>query len=223
MPGRETMAVSKADKGQIQSVLGFEAAKGRLAGLGGRPPVWDPSLASEDSDKPHSAVLVPEMLHLAPVHIQGQVFCSVFSSSSSPFGALAARPCRHCLALNDSPPLPRAGVDFPEVRTHSTSHCEGAWASWLLAHPPALCTGPGKSSCRYGWVGDSASTELEFFPLPQHLPQRLGRLIKFSGSAYELWQDRSPRRLEYRLSSPDYAQPNLAVLPEHHAHRTDLI
>lgn len=101
MPGRETMSVSKAEKGQIQSAPGCGAARGSLAGLGKRPPVWDPSLAPGDSDKPHSAVLVPEMLHLAPHCIQGQVFQSVFRSSSLPFEALTARLCSHSLAMND--------------------------------------------------------------------------------------------------------------------------
>lgn len=163
------------------------------------------------------------MLHLAPDHVRGQVFGSVFRSSSSPFGALAARPCSHSLAPNDLLPLPGAGMDFPEVHIHPTFPCEGAWACCQLVQQPALCTGPGKSSCRYGWVGDSASTAPKLFPLPRHPPQRLSLLIKFSGSAYELWQDRGPRRLEYRLSNPGCIQPNLAAVPEHHARRKDLI
>lgn len=89
-----------------------------------------------------------------------------------------------------------------------------------FVHRPWLS---GKSSCRYGWVGTSASTEPQLFPLPRHPPQRPSRLIKFSGSAYELWQDRSPRRLEHRLSNPDYIQPNLAALSEGHARGKDPI
>lgn len=106
------------------------------------------------------------MLHLAPDHVRGQVFGSVFRSSSSPFGALAARPCSHSLAPNDLLPLPGAGMDFTEVHIHPTFPCEGAWACCQLVQQPALCTGPGKSSCRYGWVGDSASTVPKLFPLP---------------------------------------------------------
>lgn len=155
MPVRETMSASKAEKGQIQSVPGCGAAKGSITGLGGRPPSWDPSFASGDSDKPHSAVLIPEMLQLAPDYFQGQVFCSVFKSSSSPFEALTARPCSHSLALNDLPPLPGTRMDFPEVHIHSTSHCEGAWASWQLVHLPALCTGPGYLANPAAGIGES--------------------------------------------------------------------
>lgn len=87
MPGRETMSVSKAERGQIQSAPECGAAKGSLlllAGLGGTPPIWDPSLAPGDPDKPYSAALVPEMLHLAHSYIQGQVFFSVFRSPVHP-------------------------------------------------------------------------------------------------------------------------------------------
>lgn len=137
MPGTETMSVSKTEKGQIQSAPGCGAAKGSLAGLGGRPRIWDPSPAPGDSDKPHSAVLLPKMLHLAPGCIREQVFCSVFRSSSSPFEALTARPCSHSLALNDWPALPGAGMGFPAIPL---------WGGLSIPHLvqlPALCTGPG--------------------------------------------------------------------------------
>lgn len=120
--------------------------------------------------------------------------------------------------------MPGAGMDFPEVHIHSTSHCDGSWASWQLVHLPALCWGPGCLVYPAAGKGESetASTEPKLFLLSWPCPQRPGHLIKFSGLAYELWQDQ-PKKAEYRLSNPDYIQPNLAVLSEHHVHGKDLI
>lgn len=77
MPGRETMSVSKAKKGQIRSAPGCGAAKGSLIGLGSEAAdlaPWDSCLALGNSGKPYSAGPVSMMLHLLPLYIQGQVF-----------------------------------------------------------------------------------------------------------------------------------------------------
>lgn len=77
MPRRETMSVSKAKKGQIQSVAGCGATKGCLTGWGREAThlaLWDSSFDLGVSDKPRSAGLVPEMLHLAPHCLRGRCF-----------------------------------------------------------------------------------------------------------------------------------------------------
>lgn len=210
------MSLSKAKKGQIRSAAGCGATKGSLAGLGREAAdlgLWDSSLAPGDPDKLPSVGLVPKIRHLAPHCPQGQTFCLVLRSSRPLFEAFAARTQSHqCLALSDHP-CDRQG------QTSQTCHCAGS--ELLAACSPArfVCRSwlPCESSCRYGWVWGFAIKEPKLSPLPWHLPQRPSHLIKFFDSAYELWQDRSPRRLDYRLSNPYYIQPNLAMLSVHHA------
>jgi len=130
MPGRETMSVSKAKKGQIQSVPGCAATKGSLAGRGREAAdlaLCDPSLALRDVDRPRSVGLVPETLNWHHIAFRGRRL--VLRSSRPPFDAFAVCIWRHQrLALSDRP-CDRQG------RTSQTSHCAGS------EHPSSLLTG----------------------------------------------------------------------------------
>lgn len=141
MPGRETMSVSKAKKGQIRSVPGCGATKGSLTGWGREGTdlaLWDSNLVLRDSDKPRSAGLVPKMLHLAPHRLQGQVFCLVLRSSRPPFDAFTACTWSHQrLALSDRPCNGQG--EIPQM-----SHCAGSelLPGSLGSHLPGLRIGP---------------------------------------------------------------------------------
>lgn len=182
MPGREAMAVSKAEKGQIQSVPGCAASKG--------------SLMSWEGDHQFGIQVLPQRIQTSPIQVFWCLRCCMWQQTTFTGRCLVqflrapVHPLEH--SLPDSAATlwhwmtyrPRQGQGWTSQGWTYLPHKEilpGAWGGLSIltaCSPPALCTGPGKSSCRYGWVGDSASTEPELFPLPQHPPQRLSLLIK---------------------------------------------